>query len=667
MHMIGSRYLYIMLVSSLLVTACGGGGSEAPLGNSTTTSNTPQAPSQLGVQLTAPDYVNLIWSDNSTNESGFTIERKTGVAASYVALTNIAANSVFYKDSTVSIGQTYYYRLKAYNADGSSSYSNEVSTTISGTAPADPTNLSATSVTPKQISLSWNDNADNETTYFLERKTGSNGVYSLLTTLNPDTTSYIDTGLNEQYHYSYRVYASNPWGATGMTNELNIVTPPVASAGLWARTYSGPKDAFARSVINTSDGGFLIAGTLNINSSGPVNNEAWLIKLASDETIEWQKTYGNQGDDSANAVIQTADGGYLIAGVIDSLSTASDAWLVKLNSLGEIQWEKSYGASPDETAKVVVQTDDNGDGNRDDGYILIGNNGATNSAQIIKVDSSGSIEWQQDHEAGFGTLTAYSVQQTADRGYIVTGEIYNSTSTNRDLWVLRLSSTGTITWEKTYAGTDNSGGRKIIQTDDNSDGKADDGFLVAGIMDTDASSTILDAAWVLKLNADGSIAWQETLSGSGTEMANDVIQTQSGKFLVAATTQAFGASSNDDWLIELNSDGSVNWEKRYGGLGGETPEAIQQTPDMGLIAVGTTNSFGISGVFSFWVLRLDSTTNINFVDGINASSQTTSATVSDTTSSAIDRSRNPTITGLPIHSTTATVNDSDAVVQTQSQ
>lgn len=670
------RYIAVAVSLSVLVSACGGGGSPST-GNNNDTTNTsnsnstsaPAAPGPLSITATSPDRVTLTWVDNSLNESGFALERKTGVGGSYVLLANIAANSTIYFDDTVVLNEQYYYRVSAYNTQGSSATSNEVSTVISGTPPAAPVSLTATAVSPTQINLSWSDTSDNELNFYVERKVGPNGTFSLFATLNANETSFSDTPLDEQRLYTYRVRAYNLWGASAYTNEANTVTQSVSAAGRWARTYAGPGEAYAYSVVNTSDGGFLIAGKLNISRSGPTNNDAWLIKLASDETIEWQKTYGGGSNDVANSVIQTADGGYVLAGATSSFpmpSASNDIWVIKLNSLGVVQWQQRYGTGPDESAKAIVQTDDNADGNRDDGYILVGTNSSLNGAQIIKLDNTGAIEWQQQHETGFGSVTAYSVQQTADGGYVITGEVYNTTSSKRDLWVMKLTSAGAVTWDKVYAGADNSSGRKIIQSDDNSDGVADDGYMVVGVTDTDATSTILDALWAIKLNSDGSIAWQKTLSGNGTESANDVTQTASGAFLIAATSTAFGASSNDFWLVQLLSDGSVDWEKRYGGSGGETPYAIRQTPDLGLIAVGNTSSFA-PGSNEMWALRLDSTTNISFISGLNASSQTTSASVSDTVTSGVDRNRNPSLTSLPANLTAATVADSDALVETQSQ
>lgn len=672
MYSVFSRHTVISIISAFIMSACGGGSDDPtpdPAPNPVPVTAAPAAPDVLNVQLIAPGYVNLTWADNSSNESGFTIERKTGAAGSYTELVNVTSNAMFYKDSTVSVDETYFYRIYAYNTDGDSSFSNEVSATTSGSVPGDPVNLVASATSPAQIELSWTDTADNELTYFVERKVGPNDSFSLHATLDPDANTFTDSALDEQRAYAYRVRASNTWGTTAYTNEDSVITPSVASAGLWARTYQGEGDAYAYSVINTSDGGFLIAGKVFISSSGTGNYDVWLIKLAADETIEWQKSFGGTSADVANSVIQTADGGFLMAGSsasFNSGSASNDIWLVKLNNQGVILWQQRYGAGPAEEARAIVQTDDNADGIRDDGYILVGNNSATGAAQVIKLDADGVIEWQQYHETGFGNVHGYSVQQTADNSFVVTGDVYNSTSTNRDLWVMKLSSAGVVSWEKTYAGADNSSGYKIIQSDDDSDGLADDGYLVLGVTDTDATSSIVDAVWVLKLLEDGSIDWQKTYLGSGSESARDVIQTASGKFLLAATSSSFGASSNDFWIMQLNSDGTIDWQKRYGALGGETPYAIQQTPDLGLITVGSTRSFA-TGVSEIWALRLSSAADITFLSNINASTEVTTATVQDTTTTAVVRTRNASTTTFSAVTTTAVVTDSDALVNTQSQ
>jgi uncharacterized delta-60 repeat protein len=121
---------------------------------------------------------------------------------------------------------------------------------------------------------------------------------------------------------------------------------------LWQKTFGGPRDDYARSIQQTSDGGFIVAGVTK--SFGAGDYDAWVLKLRSNGSKQWQKTYGGKRGDYAHAVRQTADGGYIIAGSTGSFGHGGmDFWLLKLNSAGGIQWEKAYGGPKDESAFAV--------------------------------------------------------------------------------------------------------------------------------------------------------------------------------------------------------------------------------------------------------------------------------------------------------------------------
>ena len=190
----------------------------------TTADTAPSAPSNLTANATSCNNVNLSWSDNSNNESVFKIERKES-GSTYLEIATVPANTTTYADTTVQAQKTYYYRVRAYNASGNSSYTDEVNVTTPacGTPPNKPTNLSASSKSTTEINLSWTDNSDNEDGFKLERK-GLGGAYTEIKTLAANTTSYSDTGLNANTTYYYRIRAYNSYGYSDYSNEANATT-----------------------------------------------------------------------------------------------------------------------------------------------------------------------------------------------------------------------------------------------------------------------------------------------------------------------------------------------------------------------------------------------------------------------------------------------------------
>jgi titin len=186
--------------------------------------NEPSAPSNLTANATSCNNVNLTFSDNSNNESGFKIERKES-GGTYSEIATVPANTTTYADTTVQAQKTYYYRVRAYNAYGNSSYTNEVNVTTPacGTIPNKPTNLSASALSTTEIKLTWSDNSDNEDGFKLERKE-EGGTYAEIKTLSTNTTSYTDTGLIPNTKYYYRIRAYNSVGYSDYSNEANATT-----------------------------------------------------------------------------------------------------------------------------------------------------------------------------------------------------------------------------------------------------------------------------------------------------------------------------------------------------------------------------------------------------------------------------------------------------------
>jgi hypothetical protein len=184
----------------------------------------PTAPSGLAATAVSSSQINLSWTDNSNNETGFRIERKTGSGGTYSQIATVGAGVTSYNNTGLSAGTTYFYRVRAYNTAGNSSFSNEASATTSGTVPAAPTGLTASAISSSQINLTWTDNANNEVDYRVQRQIGS-GSFDPIATLGANSTSYSDTGVDPATTYTYRVRAWNAAGFSAWSNEASATTP----------------------------------------------------------------------------------------------------------------------------------------------------------------------------------------------------------------------------------------------------------------------------------------------------------------------------------------------------------------------------------------------------------------------------------------------------------
>jgi Concanavalin A-like lectin/glucanases superfamily/Fibronectin type III domain len=216
----------------------------------------PIAPNPLTAQAVSTSEINLSWTDNSTNEDGFVIERKTSTT-NYTAVANLGKDITSYRDLGLSKNTTYTYRVYSFNTAGKSlAYSNEAEATTADDLPAAATNLAAAAVSFDQIDLTWVDNASNESGYKLERKSGA-GVFAVITTLAANANGYSDKGLSEMTEYTYRVYPYNPSGNGPNSNDAKATTSADITTGLAAHF------AFAGNVLDSS--GNNNSGTLNGN------------------------------------------------------------------------------------------------------------------------------------------------------------------------------------------------------------------------------------------------------------------------------------------------------------------------------------------------------------------------------------------------------------------
>lgn len=357
----------------------------------------------------------------------------------------------------------------------------------------------------------------------------------------------------------------------------------------WARAYGGNGDEWANSIQQTVDGGYIVAGYTE--SFGAGNTDFWVLKLSFTGAVEWQRTYGGGGDEEALAIQQTSDGGYIAAGYTDSFGAGrQDIWILMLSPSGDIEWQQTFGGSRDDRATAVLQTDD-------DGFIIAASSDSWGTGEadfwVIKLNSAGNLDWQKIYAPG---VNAYlkSVHPTDDGGYIIAGNLSPSIIGLTDLLILKLDSAGIIQWQRYYGGVSDDWASSIQQTDDG-------GYLVSGYTNSFGAGNY--DFWVLKLTSLGNVEWERTYGNGQDDWANSALQTSDGGFIVAGCTRSFGAGYADFWVVKLSVSGSIEWQTAYGGGGDDAAFSIQQTSDGGYIAAGVTGSYGAAGL-DFLVLKL---------------------------------------------------------------
>jgi len=350
----------------------------------------------------------------------------------------------------------------------------------------------------------------------------------------------------------------------------------------WSKPYGGTSDDRAYSLVQTGDGGYALAGYTF--SFGAGANDFWLVKTDPAGTILWSKTYGGTGNDFANSLIQTSDGGFALAGYTNSYGAGGDFWLVKTDSTGAMQWSKTYGGANYESAYSVVQTSDGG-------FALVGSTGTSPLADfwLVKTDSTGTMQWSQTYGGPYDDI-AYSLVQTSDGGYALAG------TSGGDFWLVKTDSTGAMQWSKTYGGANSDEAASLVQT-------GDGGYALAGY--TYSFGAGLSDFWLVKTDSAGNQQWNKTYGGPNYEYGRSVVQTSDGGYALAGNTYSFGAGLSDFWLVKTDSTGAMQWSKTYGGDILDVAYSVVQTVDNSYALAGDTNSYGAWDNHDFLLVKAD--------------------------------------------------------------
>jgi len=372
---------------------------------------------------------------------------------------------------------------------------------------------------------------------------------------------------------------------------IQVTTSLEPLATEWDRTYGGAKVDSAYSVVQTVDGGYALAGATH--SFGAGIDDFWLVKTNSTGHEQWSKTYGGTNMDGAWSIIQTDDDGYALTGrTWSSGAGASDPWLVKTDSAGNMEWNKTYGGAKPDRTDCIIQT-------ADGGYALAGWTRSFGAGQddfwLVKTNSTGDAEWKKTY-GGAEWDTAESVVQTSDGGYALAGSTKSFGAGDSDFWLVKTDSAGNHLWDRTYGGTSDDCARSMIQTDDG-------GYALAGYTWSFGAGN--SDFWLVKTDATGNLQWNQTYGGPGEDEARSrsMIQIPDGGYAITGFTKSFGAGSEDWWLVKTDADGNMQYDETYGGTSEDRARAIIQTNDGGYVISGDTGSFGAGGK-DFWLIKL---------------------------------------------------------------
>ena len=368
--------------------------------------------------------------------------------------------------------------------------------------------------------------------------------------------------------------------------------------------------------------------------------------------VEWIKTFGGSGEDTAQSIIQTSDGGYAILGHSNSVDgdlegkalPVHDYWLLKLDAEGNLQWSKTYGGSKDDRGQSVIQTTDGG-------YALVGyamsddgdgsNNEGFHDNWIVRLDASGNILWE--HSFGFsGHDHSYDVVQTKDGGFFFAGFLDVTQSNGEgnfgkgsyltrhgvgEFWGTKLDADGNLEWRRYFGGTNNDRAHSVVQADDG-------GYVLAGFSesdDFDVSNTKGSYDfWVVKVDGKGTLLWEKSFGGTGIEISYGIVKTQDGGYAITGNTFSTDTDvsknngESDVWLIKIDDNGNLLWESTFGGTGFDAAHGLDVTSNGGFVIAGNSKSLDGDATANFgendlWIIKADVNGNLVYQQSFGGS------------------------------------------------
>ncbi|MFH2111222.1 MAG: CARDB domain-containing protein [Candidatus Bathyarchaeota archaeon] len=348
----------------------------------------------------------------------------------------------------------------------------------------------------------------------------------------------------------------------------------------WSKDIGGEDTEHFKAIQETTDGGFIIVGYVELWTRD--DRELYMVKTDSMGDIEWSQVYGDVKDDDAYDVVQTSDGGYLVAGGTKSYGAGlTDLWVMRTDGQGELLWEKILGGAKDDVAYSITSLA-GGD------YLLAGSTASYGSGSsdvwVLKINDEGEVLWNitlggPKNDIGREIIT------TADDGFIIVGDTSSYGAGWSDVWLIKMNADGSVSWNQTYGGSANDSGRSVKETSE--------GYVIAGNSDSFGSNLV--EGYIVKADAEGNLVWEKTFGGSSDDYAESVELLADEGYLVTGYTTSTGTGESDVWLFSLSGDGDLVDETFYGGSMRDRMYQVHATSDGGYILVGFTWSFGSGG------------------------------------------------------------------------
>ena len=404
---------------------------------------------------------------------------------------------------------------------------------------------------------------------------------------------------------------------------LLLILPTLGAQPLhvnWQQCMGGTEGESGYGIIPLWNGYLLFCGSESGNGQVPPihgKGDFWLVRTDTLGAILWSKTYGGSEIEHEKKILKCFDGGFALFGFTDSNDGnvsgnhgIADYWIIKVDSLGNLLWQKAFGGTSYDMSNTMVATPDSGflltgksmstDGN------ITGNHGFFD-CWIVKLDRDGNLQWEKSL-GGTGADVGICINTTSDGGYILgattdlgNGDVVCNLHGSIDTWIVKLDATGNIEWQMCYGGSGGEGPNEIMQT-------SDGGYIFAGATDSNDGDVSGNHGendiWVVRIDSIGTLQWQRCFGGSRDDVARFIRQSSNGTFIVGGYTFSNDGdvtgnhslpTTADAWVLRISPTGDILWQQCIGGDENEAFADMAEFPGGKITFLGGSNTWDHSG------------------------------------------------------------------------
>jgi len=382
----------------------------------------------------------------------------------------------------------------------------------------------------------------------------------------------------------------------GLTLLTFLLSPFSFAQVTFERAYGGPAYDRGHGVQQTSDGGFVITGVGDFISSTQ-RGRVYLLKTDSLGDTLWSRTFGaDSGVDWGHSVQQTVDGGYIVAGCTRKLGPGlNDVYLVKTDSAGDTLWTRIYGGSDQDAAYSAQQT-------QDDGYVAVGTTKSLGDTMgdmyVIKTDLQGDVLWARTYGDSLPDA-GYSVRQTSDGGYIIVGMAnYTNPPLTGDVYLVKTNAQGDTLWSRAY------GHPGVWDQGESVQETSDGGYVIAGTAFYSPYGVGFDQAYLIKTDSQGDTLWTRTYLDRDRSQGHSVVQTYDGGYIVAGESFQSDGGGRLAYIVRTDSMGDTLWTRTYGYSATSRARSVWQTSDSGFVVAGDIRG-SITQLEDVYLIKMD--------------------------------------------------------------